>query len=69
MPGWPGDSLFPPQAMVTRTRYVLDTYHAQGGVYEEFVVTGAGHAPHIERPVPTLSRLRSFLQNHCVLAG
>lgn len=50
VPGWPGEDTCPPQPMVTQTRAVLDRYAAAGGHYDEVVVEGAGHSPHVERP-------------------
>lgn len=50
VPGWPGEDACPPQPMVAQTRAVLDRYAAAGGRYDEVVVEGAGHSPHIERP-------------------
>lgn len=62
VPGWPGDDLYPPQPMVTQTRYVLEQYKAKGGYYEEFVVEDAGHSPHIEKPHIFQQKVRSFLK-------
>jgi len=50
VPGWPGESVFPPQPMVTQTRAVLDRYAASGGRYREVLLPGVGHSPHVERP-------------------
>jgi hypothetical protein len=48
VPGWPGETVVPPQQMVTQTRQVLERYAANGGhvVVEEF--EGSGHAPFID---------------------
>lgn len=48
VPGCPKD-LYPPQPMVSQTRYVLDRYAANGGTYQE-VELDAGHSPHLEQP-------------------
>ncbi|WP_030809363.1 alpha/beta fold hydrolase [Streptomyces sp. NRRL F-2799] len=47
VPGWDGTA---PQPMVAQTRQVLDRYAAAGGAVREVVVSGAGHAVHLERP-------------------
>lgn len=57
IPGWPGEEVYPPQPMVTQTRDLLEEYEDAGGEYEEVVVDGAGHSPHIEQP----DRVRSAL--------
>ncbi len=48
VPGYPGEQTLPPQPMVGQTRSVLDAYASAGGWYNEVVVPGAGHSPHIE---------------------
>lgn len=63
VPGWPGDDLYPPQPMVSQTRYVLEKYRKKGGQYEEFVVEDAGHSPHIEKPGIFQEKLRNFLKD------
>ncbi|MGE5633220.1 MAG: alpha/beta fold hydrolase [Caulobacteraceae bacterium] len=63
VPGWPGDDVYPPQPMVSQTRYVLEMYKEKGGYYEEFVVKDSGHSPHIEKPEIFQNKLRSFLKN------
>jgi pimeloyl-ACP methyl ester carboxylesterase len=50
VPGWPGEDVYPPQPMVSQTRYVLDQYKANGGSYEEVVITDTGHTPYVEKP-------------------
>lgn len=47
VPGWPGADAVPPQPMVSQTRYVLDQYAANGGVYREVVHSG-GHGSFLE---------------------
>ena len=49
VPGWPGAEAYPPQPMISQTRYVLDKYAANGGKYEELVVPG-GHGCIDESP-------------------
>lgn len=61
LPGWPGEEAYPPQPMVTQTRDVLDDYADTGGEYEEVVVEGTGHSPHVERPDVVLEALTSHL--------
>lgn len=60
VPGWPGESVYPQQPMVSQMRYVLDRYQRNGGRYEEFVVHDAGHSPHIEKPRIVLDKLIEF---------
>ncbi|NDJ60892.1 MAG: alpha/beta hydrolase [Chloroflexi bacterium] len=50
VPGWPGADVFPPQPMVSQTRYMLDKYQAAGGQYREEVIADTGHSPFIEKP-------------------
>lgn len=51
IPGWPGDEIAPPQEMVSQTRDVLGRYADAGGEVRELALEGAGHSPHLERPV------------------
>lgn len=46
VPGWPGDEVYPPQPMIAQTRAVLEQY----GNFEEQVIEGTAHSPHIEKP-------------------
>jgi pimeloyl-ACP methyl ester carboxylesterase len=50
VPGWPGESVHPPQPMVGQTRAVLERYAAAGGRFDEIVMDECGHSPYIERP-------------------
>jgi pimeloyl-ACP methyl ester carboxylesterase len=50
VPGWPGESVYPPQPMVGQTRAVLDRYAKNGGRFREEVLVDTGHSPHLERP-------------------
>jgi pimeloyl-ACP methyl ester carboxylesterase len=50
LPGWPGESEYPPQPMIGQTRAVLESYAAKGGSYEEVVIQDTGHVPFIEKP-------------------
>ncbi len=59
VPGWPGADAFPPQPMVTQTRWVLDRYRANGGAYREVVLPG-GHCCPLESP-------EQFVEEVCVL--
>jgi pimeloyl-ACP methyl ester carboxylesterase len=60
VPGWPGASVYPPQPMVSQTRWVLDRYREHGGTYREVVIAEAGHTPHLERPEAFLAALADF---------
>ncbi|MPV36408.1 alpha/beta hydrolase [Georgenia subflava] len=61
VPGWPGADVYPAQPMVTQTRTVLDRYAAAGGRYEEVVLEGVGHSPHLEAPVRFVELLTELL--------
>jgi pimeloyl-ACP methyl ester carboxylesterase len=50
VPGWPGEQEWPPQPMVSQTRFVLTGYAVAGGRYREVVVEDAGHGPHLDQP-------------------
>lgn len=62
IPGWPGEEEFPPQPMVTQTRDVLEEYANAEGTYEEVVIDGTGHSPHIEKPGDVLDALVGHLE-------
>ncbi len=62
VPGWPGDDLFPAHPMVTQTRYILNRYKENGGVYEEYLFDDAGHGPHVEKPEEFKEKLTSFIK-------
>ncbi|MFG1843580.1 alpha/beta fold hydrolase [Micromonospora sp. NPDC049175] len=57
VPGWPGAEACPPQPMVGQTRSVLERYAAAGGTYQEVVLPGCGHSPHLERPAEFVAEL------------
>ena len=48
VPGWPGEDAFPPQAMVSQIRDVLERYRAAGGRAEIEMFEGSGHFPAID---------------------
>lgn len=50
VPGWPGAEAFPPQPMVSQTRFVLRKYREAGGQFIEQVLPDCGHTPYIEKP-------------------
>lgn len=60
VPGWPGAEVFPPQPMLGQLRKVLDAYQKGGGRYQEVVIDGCGHSPHIEKPEATLQAIWEF---------
>ena len=61
VPGWPGEQACPPQPMIGQTRAVLQRYAAAGGWFEEVLLDGCGHSPHIERPVEFLDAVRTVV--------
>lgn len=65
VPGWPGESVYPPQPMVSQTRAVLEKYKANGGRYREQVIAEAGHTPFIEKP----EEFRALLMEHLRSTG
>lgn len=50
LPEYPGEEAYPPQPMVSQTRYVLKKYKAAGGDYTEVIFESTGHTPYIEKP-------------------
>lgn len=60
---WPGISQSPPQPMVSQIRAYLDSYRRAHGSYEEIVIPGAGHSPHIQDPVGIADIIRYGIDN------
>lgn len=60
VPGWPGADVIPPQPMLSQTRYVLDKYAANGGVYTETVIPG-GHGCQLESPDQFVAAVKELL--------
>jgi pimeloyl-ACP methyl ester carboxylesterase len=67
VPDWPGDDVYPAQPMVSQTRAVLDRYANAGGRYQEVVLPGCGHSPHLERPAEFRAALAEFRSG--IMAG
>lgn len=61
VPGWPGDEACPPQPMLAQTRYVLERYRANGGMYTERVFAESGHGCHLERPEEFMAAVEALL--------
>ena len=59
--GWPGQDVFPPQPMITQTRYLLDGYRDEGGSVSEVIVRMCGHTPFLEQPEMITETLNNFL--------
>lgn len=64
VPGWPGAEVYPPQPMKTQVRTVLEKYKANGGQYQEAVLTDCGHSPHIEKQAEVLTLFTGFVDAH-----
>lgn len=45
VPGWPGEDVVPPQAMVTQLRNVFMEYAGKGGKVRMEMLSGSGHGP------------------------
>lgn len=60
VPGWPGYFFYPPQPMVSQTRYVFGQYRDKGGMVEEVLLPG-GHMCCLESPEMFLDALFSFI--------
>ena len=60
VPGWPGADVIPPQPMVSQTRYVLNKYAANGGVYTETVLPGS-HGCQLESPEEFVAAVEKLL--------
>lgn len=65
VPGWPGQEIHPPQAMLTQTRQVLEAYAANGGAYREVVLEATGHFPFTQHP----AAFATLLADHLAQAG
>ena len=63
VPGYPGVEVAPPQPMLAQTRSILDSYASAGGAYEEVVMPGVGHSPHIEATAEFAATLGRFLDS------
>ncbi|MHC3438838.1 alpha/beta hydrolase [Natrialbaceae archaeon A-gly3] len=62
VPNWPGEDVFPPQPMVDQTRAVFKRYAEAGGEYDEVVLQGVGHTPHVEVPGEFRNQLEVALE-------
>jgi pimeloyl-ACP methyl ester carboxylesterase len=63
IPDWPGEDVYPPQPMISQTRYVLEKYEAAGGYFKEIVIEEAAHIPFIEKLDEFNSVFHTFLEN------
>ncbi len=59
LPGWPGEDVYPPQPMVSQTRYVLKKYQEKGGKVTELLQAGA-HGCFIENAEEFVKALKEF---------
>lgn len=62
VPGWPGAEVYPPQPMVSQTRYVLEQYKNAGGDFEEIVMPDTAHSPYIEKPQEFMTAFKKVLK-------
>jgi pimeloyl-ACP methyl ester carboxylesterase len=58
IPNYPGEEVFPPQPMVTQTRFALEE---MGVDYTEIVMENSGHSPYVEEPEKFYTHLENFL--------
>ncbi len=65
-PGWPGESVFPPQPLRTQVQFALDAYERQGGAVERHELDDVGHSPHLERPYKVQALIRAHLEGSTV---
>ncbi|MCY3539611.1 MAG: alpha/beta hydrolase [bacterium] len=63
VPGWPGEDVFPPQAMVTQIREVLESYEATGGRVTVEMFEDSGHGPHLDAAERWLEIFFGFLSS------
>ncbi len=61
VPGYPGEDVYPPQPMISQTRYVFNKYKENGGNYEEVVIENTAHSPHIEKQAVFNQYFHKFL--------
>ena len=47
---WPGESVFPPQPLLTEVKFALDQFEQNGGSVKRQEMAGVGHTPYLERP-------------------
>lgn len=62
IPNYPGDAVYPPQPMISQTRFVLDKYLELGGNYAEVELENTGHTPFIESPEIFNAHFHAFLK-------
>lgn len=62
VPGWPGDEVYPPHAMIAQSRRVFEEYRKNGGISEEYVFENAGHGPMVEAPQEFCDVVSSFIR-------
>ena len=62
IPGWPGAEQFPPQPMVSQTRYFFQEYTKKGGFFQEVVIANTAHSPHLEQPEAFYQQLKAWVK-------
>ena len=62
IPNYPGENVYPPQPMVTQTRFILNKYRENGGQFYEEVIKDSAHAPHIEKFDEFNTLLKKFIK-------
>jgi len=64
IPNYPGENIYPPQPMISQTRYVFERYRESGGKYYEEVFKNCAHSCHIEKFNEFNELLAKFIENN-----
>ena len=60
---WPGETVFPPQPLLTEVKFALDQYEQNGGTVTRREMADVGHTPYLERPLDFQVALIEHLEN------
>ena len=58
---WPGETVFPPQPLLTEVKFALDQYEQNGGCVTRREMADVGHTPYLERPLDFQAALNAHL--------